>query len=152
MAITQELAFRELAADEWDLAAGLAASSLAPEEEESESFGLGPEGPPAPPVRAWGLFMRGGLAAALWLRPPAGESQEIAGVAIPRRRRRMGLFVWMAGELSRSLAGAGIRELRVTLTEGAPAVGEALAEAFFEGPDPEDGNYPAGEWRRRLDV
>lgn len=147
MSSTPDLVFRRLEREEMDMAAALAASAYAPDDAYNESFGLVSDGPPGQ-GEAWGLFLRGTLAAALWATSPEGETLELAAVAIPRGRRNMGLLAWMAGEMARTASLSGAKALLVRVLEGGSGLGEALADAGFVGPDAEEETFPLGEWRR----
>lgn len=147
MSSTPDLVFRRLESDEVELASALAASAHAPEDAQNESFGLASDGS-SPQGETWGLFLRGTMAAALWVSPPNGDTLELTAAAIPRGRRHMGLLAWMAGELARAASLAGMGTLLIRIGEGEPGLGESLADAGFSGPDPDDDGYPRGEWRR----
>lgn len=144
MSAMQDMVFRPLESGEQSLVEGLVATAVV-DDPQSESWGVENHALPAHPGRGWGVFIRDGLAGALWVRDPAGGVAEISALVLPRGRWGMGLPVWMAEQVSRRLGGV---ELRVRVKHGGRALGESLEDAGFAGPDVEDETYPAGEWTR----
>lgn len=139
MSVTPDLEMKRLEGIDRELAMSLAASVHGIDDPRSECFGLAPDGAPEKGGDGWGVYIRGGLAGALWFAAP-----EITAVALPKGRWGMGLLLFMAGELARTAPDG----LVVRLAGGGPGLGEALADAGFSGPDPEDESYPAGDWVR----
>lgn len=149
MSTMPDLVFRRLEDVEREFALALGVTSHNPESPRNESFGLTPDGPPAGEGEVWGLFLRGALSAAVWLEAPRGGAMRIRAAAIPKGNWHMGLLEWMLGEIAKEYRASGVGELVVRIDQGGPAVGEALSDANFTGPDPESDDYPKGEWRRR---
>lgn len=147
MSATPDLDFRPLENGEGDLALELAAGRASG----AECFGLGGGRPPPDAGRAWGLFVRGVLCGAAWLRPPAAGTglAEVSALVLGGKWGKAGLVGWMLTRLAHAAAEAGASRLRVRLAEAAPLLGEILTDADFSGPDPEAEGYPAGEWLRR---
>lgn len=148
MPTVADLLFRKLEDPDMELALALAASCYGVDDPKNESFGLTPEGPPAAGGEGWGIFMRGSIACVGWIVPAREGMAEITGAAIPRGQWFKGFLVWMADEWSRrGMAGAD-GELIVRADGGGWGLAEALTDAGFWGPDPEDEGFPRGEWRR----
>ena len=143
-----DLQFRRLDATDMELALALAESCFGLDDPGNLCFGLAPQGPLVAGGEAWGAFERGNLVGAAWMLPPNGGMNEVVAIALPRKRWGHGLFNWMLDELARSASLSGSRELLVRISAGGPGLAEALTDAGFLGPDPEQEDFPRGEWRR----
>ncbi|MDR1535805.1 MAG: hypothetical protein LBU64_12050 [Planctomycetota bacterium] len=111
-----------------------------------ESFGL--ESDQALPElgEPWGGFIRGGLSAAAWLKcPPGNGPAEISALLVARNWLHTGISSFL---LNRMLGEIGPGGVRIRLAGGKRGLGEVLEAAGFLGPDPEDRDYPRGEWNR----
>lgn len=142
------LVFKRLTPEEEKLAVGLAAS-INPEDP-GESWGTHPDGRPNAAKQVWGVFQDEALISAMWLNASPGGVARITCMAVPRRRHHAGLLAFMMSELAPKFAKAGGKAIVATIERGGDALGDSLADAGFIGPELDDDNYPAGEWRRDL--
>lgn len=149
MSAVDELVFRPLKDEEMGLVDGLVANVVI-DDEKSECWGVTPGVMPANAGEAWGMFLQGGLTGAAWFRDSKTGVVEITALVLPRRRWRMGLMVWMAGEIAKEARARGAGELLVRLTQCSAGLAEEMEFALFTGPDPTEEGYPNGEWRRQL--
>ncbi len=149
MSMIDDLDFRPLESGEMPLVDGLLAGADV-EDAKSECWGVRPGKAPDAPGAAWGVFLRGTLAGAAWLRAPRGGEAEIAGVVLPRRRWGMGLLVFIAGRFAEEAKRLGAR----ALVANVPACGRHLADelefALFAPPETEDENDFSGVWKRPI--
>jgi len=149
MSAAEELIFRPLKDGEMGLVDGLVANAVV-DDEKSECWGVAPGVMPVNAGESWGMFLQGGLTGAAWFRGPQSGVVEITALVLPRRRWRMGLMIWMAGEIAKEAKGRGATELLVRLKQCGPSLAEEMEFALFTGPDPTADGYPSGEWRRQL--
>jgi GNAT superfamily N-acetyltransferase len=141
MSAAADLDCKRLDASELGLLNGL----LANFEEGCEGFGLA-VGAAAGPGEPWGVFVRGCLCGAAWLRLKPGVPAEITALLVAKRWSGIGVGALLLGRLAQAAGGAGAAETRIRLAGGGRKLGETLEEAGFSGPDPESDDYPAGEW------
>lgn len=149
MTATPDLVFRRLEAGDEELLGNLAAAEAGVDDPGSVNFGVAGPAVPFRGEEVFGLFIRGSLAGAAWFRPPVGGWAEVVGLLLAKSWWNTGLSVWMLGELARTADLSGAEGIRARIGHASPAAGESLADAGFEGPDPEEEGYPVGEWRRR---
>ncbi len=151
MPVADDLTFRRLKDEELPLVDGLVALAVV-DDPQSECWGVSEGRVPPGAGEAWGAFIRDGLAGALWFRGPQRGVVEITALVLPRKRWKMGLTNWMTAEIAKEAKARGAVELLARINPCGPALAEELEFAFFTGPDPEEDGYPAGEWRRTVEV
>ncbi len=141
------MAFRRLAPEELELAVNLVQADNA-DDSESESFGHERITTP-PPETAWGLFIKGSLAGSAWiaLKSASGEA-EVTALILLRGWRKLGLAAFMLQELAKEAHQLGAARLVVSLNRGGAAIGAALTDAGFKGPDILSEGYPLGIWSK----
>lgn len=149
MTAMPDMEFRRLEGEERELAVGLADSLAGVEDAKFEGWGLEQGADALHYCELWGVFIRGGLAGALWLTAGGGVA-EIKALALPRRRWGMGLVQWLISRLTESAKKSGAATLAITLTSGGEHLGEILEESGFSGPNLAEETYPAGKWLCRL--
>jgi hypothetical protein len=151
MSAADELSFRRLEDRELPLLDGLLAMAVV-DDPASECWGVAPGVMPRNAGEIWGMFIRDGLAGALWFRDPQRGVAEVAALVLPRKRWKMGLMTWMTGEIAKEAKRRGAVELLARLDPCSEALAEEMEFALFTGPDPTEDNYPNGEWRRTLEI
>lgn len=149
MSMAEELVFRPLESGELPLVDGLLANADVADPK-SECWGVQPGVMPANAGQAWGIFLRGALAGAAWLRPPQNGEAEIAAMLLPRGRWSMGLIVWAAEHLAKEAKRQGAVSLAVNLSVCGEHLADEMEFAQFEAPDPITEDHPCGKWTRSL--
>lgn len=144
-----KLELRRLEDGEMPLALSLAASIDAQDDPKCEAWGVAAAGSPPPGSEGWGIFEQDSLAGVAWLRRPEAGVVEIAAMVLPRRRWGTGLVLWVMGELEFVEEGA-LREIRFTLENGGPSVGEQFEDMGFSRSSAEEESYPRGAWQKLI--
>lgn len=144
MTATPYSTVKRLEKEELELALALTASAGGFDDPKCEAWGITPGRPPAKVDAVWGLFIQDSLAGAAWTFSQSNKTV-VTSMFIPKGR-------WGSGMLGVFLDGiaeqTASREIRIKLATGGPALGEALQDAGFAGPDIGAENYPVGEWIR----
>ncbi len=150
MAAHDDLEMKLLAGEDLETALALAESIEGLDDPHCEAWGV-----PLPQTalragKGWGVFVKGTLAAALWITGNPDGVGDVVALAVPRRRWGSGLTTWMLVEIGKVLGKHGCKKLRIILTAGNGFLAEALEDAGFKGPTLRNEGYPAGEWTRAV--
>ncbi len=150
MAAQDDLEMKLLAGENLETALALAESIDGLDDPHCEAWGVPVPATALHAGKGWGVFVKGTLAAALWITGNPTGVGDVVAFAIPRRRWGTGLTSWMLEEIAKILGGHGCKQLRIILTGGNGYLAEALEDAGFKGPTLRDAGYPAGEWKRTV--
>lgn len=147
MSVEPDLQFRLLKEAETEQLAALIANLSGETPPYREAFGLAEAAVSEAEVERWGLFVRGTLCGAVWLKRIPGDGGEVRGMLLADGWRKTGLSEWMLGELAKSIGISGNGRLYAVLNGVGEIMGEVMTDAGFQGPSPDDETYPNGEWR-----
>ncbi len=148
---TNDLMLRLVPENELEVASALSPSETDRADPRCECFGVLPNPPLSAGDKIWGIYNHGTLTAVICLMPkPEDRIVQVKAIAMPRGRWGMGLSTWMLEEAYKIVKRGKFDEMRITLESGSPAIGEAIMDAEFKGPDLEDETFPAGEWVREI--
>ncbi|MCC8109793.1 MAG: hypothetical protein LIQ30_12285 [Planctomycetes bacterium] len=146
-----DLVLRLLPENELEMAASLLPSETDRTDPRCECFGDLPKAPLSSGDKIWGIYNHGTLTGVIYLQPNAEEKLvHVRVIALPRGRWGMGLSTWMLEEAYKIVKRGKFDEMRITLETGTLAVGEAIMDAGFKGPDLEEETFPIGEWTREV--
>ncbi|MCC8164584.1 MAG: GNAT family N-acetyltransferase [Planctomycetes bacterium] len=146
-----DLVLRLVPEGELEVAASLLPSETDRTDPRSECFGDLPKAPLSTGEKIWGIDNHGTLTGVIYLLPqPEEKVVHVKAIALPRGRWGMGLATWMLEEAYKIVKRGKFDEMRITLESGTPAIGEAIMDAEFKGPDLTEETFPVGNLIREV--